>query len=557
MKKTIQILLIALIAILLISCKKVDNSGQNNDGTTNNGSNADNGSGNNQNNDQDEIVYLNYDFENYEHIISDAIKNYDLSYDPTIGSKIKEEVLDIIDKKLGCAELEKAIEKLDSHYADIMDLLAIAETLSYAYYMTEEVQTEYNDLYAYYLDLQTLYMELDVEIAKSDYASEYFSDLSPDEIEELANTEVDNEELNALLVRKNEISNTYYSVDNRYELLAEFVNINKRIAEINGYGHYGYVQYSDECEYGRQYSASDVEELMGYILEYLYELEDEVYSLYLSTNNQEEKDLLYKHRFNTIADNREMFDEYVNAVGSTYKDCYYDLWDHGYYVIASGEDAYPTAFQDSYNDVVTIYIGPYYNDISTFVHEFGHYHTAVYDHDYFSYDLLETHSQGSEVLLRLYLLENHPGYSSAAYEKELVENLLYGIVAGAMLREYETTLYSTEVQDIKALWDSIIDKYGYDGWQNNEGMIIFYDNYYFSYATSAIAALMIYVYGKQNGFEAARDVYLSICNYDGTGDLVEALASVGFASPFEEGTVKYIHDVIVDTMENEWSDYIE
>ena len=126
-----------------------------------------------------------------------------------------------------------------------------------------------------------------------------------------------------------------------------------------------------------------------------------------------------------------------------------------------------------------------------------------------------------------------------------------------MVREYETILYTTEVEDIKELWEEFVEDYGLAGWEDEEGLIISYDNYYFSYATSAIAALEFYAYGKEHGFEAARDKYLALCNYDGDGDLVEALAEIGFGSPFSEDVVKYIYDTIMDTIENDWSNYIE
>ena len=504
----------------------------------------------------EDVVVLKYDFSDSRNNISNAIKNYDFSYNPTLGEKYKEEILNILSNELGYSELETAISEFENHNKEIMDLLTIVETLSYAFYESDDAQQYYNDLYAYYLDLDTLWMELEVEIAKSVYASEYFTYLTPEEIEELANKEIDNEELNNCLVRKNEISSIYYSVDNPEELLAEFVELNKRIAELNGYGRYGYTTYSDECVYNRRYKSEDIQKLSEYILKYYYSLKDYFYRNRFYTTDVDEKKKVSHYSNDTILECRDIFDEYVDAVGGTYKECYYDLWDNGYYCFADSGDCYPTAFQDKYYDLVTLYMGSYYNTMGTFVHEFGHYHTAIYDHDYFSYDVLETHSQGSEALLRLYLLEKYPSYSSSAFEGDLISSLVYTIVAGEMIREYEETLYSSEVDDIKGLWESIIERYGYTGWYGNEGMIIFYDNYYFSYATSAISALLFYAYGKEHGFEETKDLYLEFCNYEGDGDLIEALESIGFMNPFEEETNEYICSIISDTIKNEWKDYV-
>ena len=152
-----------------------------------------------------------------------------------------------------------------------------------------------------------IYTELEVEIAKSIYASDYFSDLTIDEIEELASQEVDNEELNRLLVRKNEISTIYYSSNNPDELLKEFVEINKRIAELNGYERDEYILYSDECEYSREYSLLDVETLSDYILDYFFDLEYEVYSTVIGSDDQDENDIINAYVGNTILENKDTY----------------------------------------------------------------------------------------------------------------------------------------------------------------------------------------------------------------------------------------------------------
>ena len=124
-----------------------------------------------------------------------------------------------------------------------------------------------------------------------------------------------------------------------------------------------------------------------------------------------------------------------------------------------------------------------------------------------------------------------------------------------MIREFEQTVYSSDVTSLGDTWNTILSKYSYLSSSDRYELIIDYDNYYISYATSALASLLVYAYGKENGFDKACELYKGICSYDGYGDIEEALASVNLRNPFEEETFIYIKNIIEQVQETEWNQY--
>ena len=68
-----------------------------------------------------------------------------------------------------------------------------------------------------------------------------------------------------------------------------------------------------------------------------------------------------------------------------------------------------------------------------------------------------------------------------------------------------------------------------------------------------MGALVLYAYGKENGFEKAKEAYLKLCSYDGLGDIEEAFTYAGLPNPLAEDTIKDVVSVIKNEMENSWN----
>ena len=187
------------------------------------------------------------------------------------------------------------------------------------------------------------------------------------------------------------------------------------------------------------------------------------------------------------------------------------------------------------------YFGKGYQDCFTVVHEFGHYMNEVYsgeiyaDSDYSqSYDLLEMHSQGNELLYLCYL-EEYSDYSQdalAMIRTYALINMLYAAIAGFTIDSLEQAIYLDQytgygAEEIMAdgtitadeyneLYNNICIDFGVQEllggyWQY--GMTITSPCYYVSYSVSAISVLQLYEVAKTEGFDTAKEQYLKLFTY--------------------------------------------
>ena len=220
--------------------------------------------------------------------------------------------------------------------------------------------------------------------------------------------------------------------------------------------------------------------------------------------------------------------------------------------------AYVTFIRDG--QIPIAYFGKGYDSALTVSHEFGHYMNDVYNLSEYSqsYDLLETHSQGQEMLF-IYFIEDYIG--TKAYE--LVEtyqllSTLSTIVASVQVDCFERAIYldyydgpNSEVimadgtitaDEYDLLYASISEELGImkdyrmdEYWRY--GMTISSPCYYISYAISGINAIQIYAEAQNDSFESAKDCYLKLFTYTDENPemtLEEILEYAGLYSFIEE-----------------------
>ncbi len=549
MKKVLKLLILFMIIVCLFGCEKPnENKPINNENINNNGNN------NNENQNNNEFSLVKVEIPDIEDaIISDAFKSFDLSYDISQIEKKKNELIRIIKNAKTVDEINTAYDAFTSYNEEIYDKYIVAEALAYADTTNDILSTVSDDLYEMTINLETALDEIDVEIARSKFANVFFSGYTEEEIEALASKEIDNDELNSLYLQQREITDKFYNASDREKtkLLKSFVNNNKRISELSGYSSNEYIKYSDSNNYYRLYSSEEINDFESYVYDYILDLSNELYYFNYSLTDEERSSLNNLLR-KSFMDNMDFISDYAEALGGDFLETFNDLFDNGYYIISNNVNSFDTAYQDAGTNVRLVYFGYGYNDVSTFIHEFGHYYTSAKGTDNYSYDLCEVHSQGDEILLRLYFLENNPSEASKYYEYLFVGTLLDTIVNGVMIREFEEEIYAKDVSSFQETWNKINQKYGdicLDDWYE---IIVDYDNYYISYATSAMGALVLYAYGKENGFEKAKEAYLKLCSYDGEGDIEEAFLYAGLPNPLAEDTIKDIVSTISYEMENNW-----
>ncbi|MBO7296811.1 MAG: hypothetical protein J6V39_06090, partial [Clostridia bacterium] len=185
--------------------------------------------------------------------------------------------------------------------------------------------------------------------------------------------------------------------------------------------------------------------------------------------------------------------------------------------------------------------GKGYDNCFTVVHEFGHYMNEVYSAGIFdeadysqSYDLLEMHSQGNELLYLCYL-EEHAQYPEIAFtliRTHALVNMLYSGMAGFTVDAFEQAIYLDQYEGLGAeeiMADGTISADEYDTLYNyicadygvedalkgywTYGMTITSPCYYVSYSVSAISVLQLYEVAKTEGFDVAKEQYLKLFTY--------------------------------------------
>ncbi len=187
-------------------------------------------------------------------------------------------------------------------------------------------------------------------------------------------------------------------------------------------------------------------------------------------------------------------------------------------------------------------------DLTTVVHEFGHFSAFCYGESNPSYDVLEVHSQGLEALY-LNFADKLYGEESNKQTGYTLFNLLYAVLSGCMydeLQEYVYTTANLTLDGINRKSAQLAEAYGLPA-AGPDGMDYSWIEiphtfespmYYISYATSAMAALEIYMESQTAGFTAAADKYLGFVAASGeAAGFQDALTASGLANPFTVGTV--------------------
>ena len=503
-------------------------------------------------------VNINYDYEDQNIKASDTIRNFDLSFDTKDLQKYVKKIEKLLTKKNKLNALNAAYIDLIDYYDHIIDVYIIINTLHYANGSLEDVTKAYKTIYKYYLSIIYEIARITKKIAESSYRDAFFSGVDKELLDEFINSYIDNTEVIEMMVEKKELEEKFINEKSddkaKIDILNEFISLNKYIAISQGYEDNQYIEYSDSEVYNRTYTEKDIDTLTNSYKRWLMckPYNDKMFSFENFNINQETLDELTKLKYGDFFENKDLFDDFIEAMGTTYKQAYEDLFNNGYYLFSKYDDSNGIAFQTNSDDINLLFFGSGSNNLSTFAHEFGHYHAAYIDKTNHSYDFLETQSQASEVLFRLYINENNKNLASMIYEANYVQDLLYAINIGITSRYFEASAYKYESISLDWAFSNTTREFG-TYFQNGYYQAAINDNYYISYATGAISSLLIYLYGKEHGFEAARDIYLSFVSYDGEGDFIEALESIGLRDPFAPETAEYIKQSLNNLYNAEWN----
>ena len=328
-----------------------------------------------------------------------------------------------------------------------------------------------------------------------------------------------------------------------------------------------YLDYAYKKIYQREYDVSDIttfnEYVRTYIVPYFISLNNELKLKPLSSDDSKAYEDFNKRTNMAYKSHEKELKSYAEFLGGDYKTNYNHIMTKGFIRNASGkcniDGAFTTYLYSKNLDQPIIYFGTHYQDVMTFVHEFGHYNAfAVNGPGAMSYDLAETQSQGNEMLFISYLSEN------SDYSKELIDYMgksrilegLQTIVLASIVNQFEISVFNTEdITDINldnlyhdsisyfGDYDSIMnalygDKEHLDYWRL---VALEHVGYYISYAMSYIPTFEIYSLAKEDiekGKEAYKKVY-DIGEHEMT-DFFDVIKDASLYNPFEEEAYELI-----------------
>ncbi len=433
----------------------------------------------------------------------------------------------------------------------------------------------------YYTNLIATFYSLSQPYYDSCYRDFYYYGMTEEEIKEYLfdSNAVSDEEYVALNERNSEIELAFLGLANPAEsaevpvLYAEFVENNKRIAEILGYDNY--LEYAYKNVYDRDYTYMDVANISKYVKENLTSNYATIYenhmknmsngAAYSVTDVENFYSQVSYSFFGDIKSNTTVND-YIDLMAFTtnpdkqisFSDTLNALMSDGNLFRGDYEGAFVTYL--SALDIPIAYFSEGYDTPFTIVHEFGHYMNEIYNASNEelaqSFDLLEMHSQGNEMLY-LYFVKDH--LTKTAFNLTETYQLLITldtIIAGLAVDTFEQAVYlnsydGTYAEIIMAdgkisadeydlLYTGILEDFGVENYQTNtywRYMTITSPCYYVSYSISAVSVLQLYEMANTDGFDVAKDAYLKLFTYADVNPnmtMEEILAYAGMLSYTEE-----------------------
>lgn len=519
-------------------------------------------------------------------------------------------MMDNLDKK----EDEPALETLFEQYNDYVEYVIEQYQIAKVFYSVDpeggkedfdfvsqyynDVVSKYYSIFGYAYDIPEYrvlfyegWTEEEIKIAL-DYSDSY----GDEEYKRIK------DDIDALLLEYDEYLESiddpakYKSAFN--EMYSRLVKLNNELAQKVG-DYDNYMDYAYAIKYERYFKPEDANSIRKFVKQYIVPTMEAVYEKYRQTNTSiktngwpggDADKLMYNGCLNSAIFGNMNPSKYtvagVNYIAEYFKEMsstnyaqdidFYTylekLFEDGNYYLGADKSAY--SYWIRAQETSILYFGSGYQDVFTFVHEFGHYYNNIYNGGLSgSMELKETHSQGNEMMFLAWLAA-HKGedVSDIAYNAvstySLV-NMLYVVAIATAVDEFEQAAYtgyyngeklvenSNGVVDYASLFNTILNQYG-DLMEGNEmywSYVVFQSaGYYISYAISALPSIELYVLGVED-FESAKDAYFKLFTFSDEEEFVQTddngdrevvanysdiLAYCGLNDIFDEEFYKYI-----------------
>ena len=456
------------------------------------------------------------------------------------------------------SELESAYLDLEEKYEVLYDIIEHVTSqyqlaqIEYHVSMKDEKKINYDYISEIRTTLISQFYSYSQAIYDSMYRDYYYYGMSEEEIQAFIaeSDSISDPEYKALVDRNNEIELEFLSIGDPTTseqvpvLYAEFVANNKRIAEILGYSNY--LEYAYESIYDRDYAYTDVKPIADNVKEYIAPIYGSAMAKWNSVTSNFTDAQYYAYQaytsesFFSNFDSNKYLNDYIdtmelNGVDKTvsFSDELNGLMSNGNLFRGQYSGAYVTSIYGL--DIPIAFFGITNSSAFTVAHEFGHYMNEVYNSEDYSqsFDLLEMHSQGDELLFLSYLM-NHEDikevdmvlvetYQLLVMIDTIVNTLAVDTFEQAVYTDTYNGAYANEIMadgtitadEYDTLYKSVLVDFGVVDYTTDtywRYMTITSPCYYVSYSVSAISVLQLYGMANNN-FDAAKEAYLKLFTY--------------------------------------------
>ena len=344
---------------------------------------------------------------------------------------------------------------------------------------------------------------------------------------------------NSLVEQYYNIAGTYSSYNSSrdydleiYDIYSQLVAVRQQIAELNGYD--SYADYSYENDYGRDFTPDDVDNYYNNVVNYWVPVVDEFEQLVQqyglatsggsSCSDEELAAMLYTMESGICGKYADLVD--------------YLLVNDLLYMNSSTDNGGVTVGLSQYDSAVlyasgTDGLGLY----STLVHEFGHFANDCLAPDtYSSYDVLEVHSTGMQVL-STYFAEDLFGDEAADYSAQQIYFLLWYVGSQAATDAFERAVYKHYAEtgsmytyeELNELYGRVFTECGEETdptmW-TEDSFLFEYPCYSLSYSISAATSLSMLA-TMDDDFSGTAEHYLRLVSQTNVAGYVASMEQSG------------------------------
>ena len=478
---------------------------------------------------------------------------------------------------------------MEAKYEELYDVLEFVTAqyqiaqLEYHTTMSKAAEATLDKITKDRTDLIARFYSFSQAIYDSMYRDYYYVGMTPEEIKAFIfeSNAVSDPEYKALVDENNEIELAFNELEapevdeDVPALYGRMVANNKRIAEILGYDNY--LEYAYENIYDRDYSYTDVREIVEYAKQYIAPVFNMIYSVWESAGVEYETYQFYAmSSFFNVLEQNEALNDYIDTMAFdakdiTFSDEFNKLMGDGNCFRGVYSGAYVTSLYGM--DIPVAFFGNgSYSSFFTVAHEFGHYMNEVYSGGEWSqsFDLLEMHSQGNEMIFLAYLNSTKGAISKAGLEFLNIYqplNIFYTVMNALAVDVFEQAVYTDTYEGTNAdvimadgkitydeydlLYEGIVEDFGASQYMSTDYwryVTISAPCYYVSYAISAVSVLQLYPMAMED-YDAAADAYLKLFSYvdeyeneDDYMTTAETLEYAGLYSFTDPELYKYINE---------------